>query len=249
LAGKSYRAKITEIREIEGGIVLLRFMPQHRFHYDAGQFLSLQVPDQHNSKESVWRAYSYSLPPEIAKEQGYELCIKRVEGGQTNAYLNHLKVGDWINIRSSYGDFKLKTEAGRGVALIGTGTGVAPLRSIALSNEIQNSNIDFAVAILGFRTFNEIPYPGDFERAGIATTYALSKIFEKPLFPFFKGRVTDVLKQLRPDFPWQTTDFYVCGSGEMIREVVRLLQSAHGVKDSAIIAEAFEPAQSSKKAA
>jgi len=249
LAGRNYRAQITEIREIEGDTVLVRFMPQHRFGYEPGQFLSLQVPDQHDPKESVWRAYSYSLPPELAREQGYELCIKKVKGGQTKAYLETLKVGDWISLRSSYGDFKLKTEAGRGVALIGTGTGVAPLRSIALSEQIQNSNIDFAVAILGFRTFNEIPYPGDFERAGIATTYALSKIFEKPQFPFFKGRVTDVLKQLKPDFPWLATDFYVCGSGDMIREVVRFLQSAHGVKDSAIIAEAFEPAQAAKKAA
>lgn len=251
MAGRVYRCQVVDVKKPGGGLVLLRFNPQVKFDYEPGQFLSLQVPHKENPNEMLWRAYSFSLPCEMAKKTGYELCIKQVPGGHAGVYLDQLKPGDWIQVRAAYGEFTLKTTEGRGVAFIGTGTGIAPLRSIALSDRIQKSDIAFAIAILGFRNFDEIPYAGEFERAGVATTYALSDMSskEKLEFPFFRGRVTDVIKNLKSDFPWQSTDFYMCGNSNMINDMIRILQSGHGVKESAIIAEAFEPASKQKKVA
>jgi ferredoxin-NADP reductase len=61
--------------------------------------------------------------------------------------------------------------------------------------------------------------------------------------------VTDVLKRLKTDFPWTETDFYLCGNGFMIRDVIQMLKTAHGVKDENIIAEAFAPAVAVSEAA
>jgi len=249
VAGRIFRCQIVDVKRIGGGIVLLRFSPQIAFDFEPGQFVSLQVPNKDNPEEMLWRAYSLANPLEMARRHGYELCIRQVPGGQAGAYLDKLKPGNWINVRAAYGEFTLRTRAGRGVCLIGTGTGIAPLRSIALSEKIQRADVAFAVAILGFRSFEEIPYAGEFERAGVATTYALSRAEEKLEFPFYKGRVTDVLRNLKPDFPWANTDFYMCGNGEMIRDAIRILQSGHGVKDDAIVAEAFEPASKQKQVA
>jgi NAD(P)H-flavin reductase len=256
---KIYRCQVKEIRWVggdgrgggEGATAVLSFTPQIPFAYEPGQFLSLQIPNKDDPKDLLWRAYSFSLPQEIARRNGYELCIKKMKGGQTAAYLDRLRVGDWISVRASYGEFTLRTKSGRGVCLIGTGTGVAPLRAIALSREFAETDLLFGIAILGYRTFEEVPYAGDFERVGLPTTYAISNCTTNLDFPFYNGRVTDVLKRLKLDFPWKETDFYMCGNGSMIRDVTQFLRTVHGVSDSAIISEAFEPAseQSQKTAA
>lgn len=253
MAHRIYRCQVQSITWIgvdpDGLTAILRFKPQAAFHFEPGQFLSLQVPNKNDPKDLLWRAYSLAVPVEIAKKQGYELCIKKVPGGQAGAFLEQLKAGDWIQVRASYGEFTLRTNPGRGVCLIGTGTGVAPLRSIALSKKFAEMDLLFGIAILGYRTFEEIPYAGDFERVGLATTYAVSDSPTKLEFPFYNGRVTDVLKRLKSDFPWSETDFYLCGNGFMIRDVIQMLKTAHSVRDDAIIAEAFVPATSVPKAA
>jgi ferredoxin-NADP reductase len=254
---KIYRCQVKEIRWVggdgrgggEGATAILTFVPQVPFSFEPGQFLSLQVPNKDNPKEQLWRAYSFSLPRELAQKSGYELCIKKMKGGQTASFLDRLRPGDWISVRAAYGDFVLRTKPGRGVCLIGTGTGVAPLRSMALSKKFSEAELFFGIAILGFRTFDEVPFAGDFERVGLPTTYAISSSATKLDFPFYNGRVTDVLKRLKSDFPWKDTDFYLCGNIAMIRDVTQFLKSAHGVADSAIFVEAFEPASVQKKVA
>jgi ferredoxin-NADP reductase len=254
---KIYRCQVKEIRWVggdgrgggEGATAILSFVPQVPFAFEPGQFLSLQVPNKADPKDLLWRAYSFSLPRELARKNAYELCIKKVAGGQTASYLNQLRPGDWISVRAPYGEFTLRTKPGRGICLISTGTGVAPLRAMALSKKFSEAELLFGIAILGFRTFDEVTYSGDFERVGLPTTYAISRSATKLDFPFYNGRVTDVLKRLKSDFPWKETDFYLCGNGEMIRDVTQFLKSAHGVADSAIIAEAFEPASLEKKVA
>lgn len=253
MAHRVYRCQVQSVKWVgvdpNGMTAILRFKPQASFDFEPGQFVSLQVPSKDNPKDLLWRAYSLSVPVEIAKKHGYELCIKKVPGGHAGVFLDQLKPGDWISVRASYGEFTLRTRPGRGVCLIGTGTGVAPLRSIALSKKFADMDLLFGIAILGYRTFEEIPYAGDFERVGLATTYAVSDGSKKLDFPFYNGRVTDVLKRLKSDFPWQETDFYLCGNGFMIRDVIQMLKGAHGVKDDAIIAEAFVPATTLSEAA
>ncbi|MBS1961753.1 MAG: hypothetical protein JST04_06025 [Bdellovibrionales bacterium] len=253
MAHRIYRCQVQSIKWVgvdpKAMTAILRFKPQVPFEFEAGQFVSLQVPDKDNPREMLWRAYSMSVPVEIAKKHGYELCIRKMNGGQAAAYLDRLKPGDWINVKASYGEFTLRTKPGRGVCFIGTGTGVAPLRSIALSREFAEMDLLFGIAILGYRTFEEVPYAGDFERVGLATTYAISDSTAKLDFPFYNGRVTDVLKRLKTDFPWRETDYYLCGNGFMIRDVIQMLKTSHGVKDEHIIAEAFAPAAKTSEAA
>ncbi len=257
MAHRVYRCQVKSLRWVgsesdptsTGLTAILTFVPQIPFDFEPGQFLSLQVPNKDDPNDLLWRAYSLSVPPEIAKKYGYELCIKKMAGGQSAAYLERLKPGDWITVRASYGEFTLRTKPGRGVCFIGTGTGMAPLRSIGLSKHFVDSDLLFGIAILGFRTFTEIPYAGDFEKAGIPTTYAVSDNPKKLDFPFYNGRVTDVLKRLKSDFPWRETDFYLCGNSFMIADVIAFLKASHGVTDDAIIAEAFTPAAKAPKAA
>ncbi|RYZ73714.1 MAG: FAD-dependent oxidoreductase [Proteobacteria bacterium] len=243
MARRLFRCQIQEIKRLDEGLVILRFKPQVAFNFEPGQFTSLEVPGLHKDQETVWRAYSFALPYELSREHGYELCIKQLKGGRAGSYLDTLKEGDWIRVRAAYGDFTFHSGQGRGVCFIGTGTGVAPLRSMALSRQFQKADLSFGLAVLGYRVLGEVPYIGDFERMGITTIYSLSR--EKiPLeYPFAHGRVTDVLKQMRADFPWSGTDYYICGNPDMIREVVQFLLQK-GVPAAQIMSEAFESSSS-----
>jgi ferredoxin-NADP reductase len=240
LAKRTYRCQISDINLREWGLVVLRFRPQVAFSFTAGQFLSLEVPGSEGTdEETVYRAYSFALPYELSKEHGYELCIKLQEKGRAGKYLKTLKVGSWINIRASYGDFIYRSSPGRGVCFISTGTGVAPLRSIALSKQFQKSDPSHSLALIGGRTLEEIPYVGDFERVGITTIYPLSRESRPVEYPFLQGRVTDALKKVSADFPWKETDYYLCGNGTMISEIIEILLQK-GVHPSSIHSEAFE---------
>lgn len=239
LSKRTYRCQITDICIREWGLVVLRFRPQVAFNFLPGQFLSLEVPALHKDEETVYRAYSFALPYELSKEHGYEVCIKIQPNGRAGKYLQTLKLGAWINIRASYGDFVYRSTQGRGVCFISTGTGVAPLRSIALSKQFQKSEPSHSIAFIGSRTLEELPYIGDFERAGITTIYPLSREAREIEYPFFKGRVTDAIRKVSADFPWKETDYYLCGSASMISEVIEILLQK-GVSASSIYSEAFE---------
>jgi ferredoxin-NADP reductase len=44
--------------------------------------------------------------------------------------------------------------------------------------------------------------------------------------------VTDYLRSLGDDYPWQQTEFYLCGNGAMIEETKQLLASKAVPKES-----------------
>ena len=252
MAKRTYRCQIIDIQIGPWGLAILRFRPQVAFNFTAGQFLSLEVPGNCDGmdpkEETVFRAYSFALPYELSKEHGYELCIKIHDAGRAGRYLKTLKVGGWISIRASYGDFVFRSTHGRGICFISTGTGVAPLRSIALSRQFLKAEPSHSLALVGSRTIDELPYVGDFERAGVTTIYPLSRERRGVEYPFLRGRVTDALRKVSSDFPWKETDYYLCGSAAMISEIIEILIQ-RGVSPASIFSEAFESSNSSAKAA
>ncbi|MDQ4141728.1 MAG: FAD-binding oxidoreductase, partial [Bacteroidota bacterium] len=121
--------------------------------YQAGQFLTLIVPI--NSKKER-RAYSLCSSP--AEQPRLSVTVKRVEGGLLSNYLlNKLKVGDTMEVLAPMGNFKFIPDAttGRTVVLIGAGSGITPLLSIAKS-ALQNENSSRIYLIYGNRNENSV---------------------------------------------------------------------------------------------
>ncbi len=226
-------ARVTAIEIAGGAMAKIRFQCDSRFRFEAGQFVSILVP---TPQGFVKRLYSLANSPEHAKANGYELCIKLVSGGKGSTFLCGLKPGDEFQFHAPYGHFEFHPR-GRPVVFLGTGSGVAPLRSIVLSNRFQQAGIPFALAVLGFRTKGEVPYWDEFEKVGVATRYAISR--ENCEHPATKrGRLTDVLRDMKSDFPWADCDFYLCGNSDMIEEVRQFLAQKRVPKD-AIFFESF----------
>lgn len=93
-----------------------------------GQFLSLLAEDA--AGKTYTRAYSIASAPRRAEDQGFDLCVNRVEGGFFSNLLCDMREGEAIRCHGPHGLFTLKEPPAHGL-LIAAGTGIAPMRGFA----------------------------------------------------------------------------------------------------------------------
>lgn len=241
----------------------IRFESIKKFSFKAGQFVSVLVPPTSQNPYVIKRCYSFaSSPLELKKHGYYELCVRYVPGGAGSGYLATLKKGDTFQVMAPYGHFSYKVpDHGRGVCFICTSTGIAPFRSIIYSKEFHDHPPQKAICLLGVRDEKELLYNGELEKQNVETRYAVSQASHQ--YSGFKGRVTDLLKELDKTvgWKWHGIDYYLCGNGDMVTQVNDYLHQHCGVPESRIRREAFsmlaqnpfqtpvKPVVASKKAA
>jgi ferredoxin-NADP reductase len=208
--------------------------------FEAGQYMSIVVPNAGPNGRNLRRAYSIASAPE---EETLSLCIKIVEGGPGTNYLYSLEVGSLIEAQLPFGHFVLNHDLNLPTVFISTGTGVAPFRSMLLSKKWKkNPNSHF---LFGVRHENDIFYKEFYPELNNGNTIlpinpenikiCLSQASTN--WHGFKGRVTEYLKQMDLDF--QNTHFYLCGSGAMIADVKQYLMESKAVQKSQIHTEKY----------
>jgi ferredoxin-NADP reductase len=95
------------------------------FPFSSGQFISAVAPDANGKQQT--RAYSIAS---AAKQNRFDLCVNRVEGGFFSnhlADLPDLPIGATIQVHGPHGHFVLKEPVTDSI-LVATGTGIAPMR-------------------------------------------------------------------------------------------------------------------------
>jgi ferredoxin-NADP reductase len=98
------------------------------FPFVAGQFISAVAPDANGKMQT--RAYSIAS---AARENRFDLCVNRVEGGFFSnhlADLSDLPPGGTVQVYGPHGHFILNNPVTDSI-LIATGTGIAPMRGFA----------------------------------------------------------------------------------------------------------------------
>ncbi|HUP57146.1 MAG TPA: FAD-binding oxidoreductase [Bdellovibrionota bacterium] len=212
----------------------LKFEPSVPFDFKSGQFISIVIPGAGPNGRDLRRAYSIASTSHV---RPIELCIKYVPEGPGTSYLYKLREGDTFKGFAPYGDFVYKTPPEKGVWFISTGTGIAPFRAMAESHDYQARPPREANCLFGVREQEEILY-----QDAVAKIPNLKWIpcISKPGADWrgFKGRVTDYLRGLPADYAWLDHDYYLCGNGEMINEVVAFLTDK-GVQKPAIHREKY----------
>jgi CDP-4-dehydro-6-deoxyglucose reductase len=235
--------KIIEKKWLTPTVMGIRFEPSKRFKYEAGQFISIRVPTLRGGRPLI-RPYSFASPG----IEFYELCVKYVQGGPGTTYLAALKEGDTFEATAPFGDFVYESTGGRPVCFISTGTGIAPFRAMTLSQRFKADPPDRAINLFGARTEDEIIYPGFFEKHGVQPINAISR--PNPGYKGYVGRVTDYLKTQSPPGGWDSFDFYLCGNGDMVAEVRKILRDVLGCDPRTIRQEVyFTPIDHAAKAA
>lgn len=245
MLAKRIKCEVVQKTWLTPTVFSLKFRSNKNLKFLPGQFLSIFVPKGKNEK-AVRRAYSFANSPEMAKQEGYELCIKHVPGGTGSEFMASLNPGDQFEATAPYGHFLyLPPARGRFSCFISTSTGIAPFRSMILSEDFLSHQPDRCFFIFGARSESEFLYKQDLEMPGLELTLAVSRAENNG--SGFHGRVTDYLRSLPSAWHWHNTDFYLCGSPEMVQEVVEILKGGHGVNDKSIHREAFAAPSALKK--
>jgi len=209
--------KVLKVRHLTESTFVLR-VERKGFEFIPGQCVNLGLP-----KEAINREYStYS-----GKDEKYlEFLIKTIADGALSPKLQTLKPGNEITIDGAYGLFTIpKPEDMKNkYVFIGTGTGVAPFHSFALSYP----NLEYKV-IHGVSFKNELYDAKDYPKGRYISCVTREHAGD------FQGRVTEYLLK-NPVNPKNV--FYLCGNSDMINDVYDILRSQN-VNGTNIITEVF----------
>ena len=127
--------------------------PTEAFDFTAGQHaeVRLTAPDGYRAQ----RSYSISSAPE---EHGtFELTVERLDDGEVSPYFHEVAaVGDEVEVRGPLGGhFIWDIPDGGPVLLIGGGSGVCPLISMARHRQRQGSDVPMML-LFSARTWEEV---------------------------------------------------------------------------------------------
>lgn len=197
-----YETKLLERRPLSDNTFEAIFSRPSGFDFTAGQRIRLI----HGGLE---RDYSLANAPD---EAALVLCIRQVAAGRFSTLLSSIPVGTAFTFSGPHGYFVFRASA-RSPVFVATGTGVAPFTAMA------RSSVSAFTLLHGVRQAGECYYASLFRSKARRYVVCLSE--EGPFDAgTFRGRVTDYLaSQLAPD----RYDFYLCGRGEMIRDVTWLV--------------------------
>jgi len=212
--------------------------------YLPGQFLTLNI-DIEGTKHR--RSYSLCAAPGVDAQAA--VCVKRVEGGLvSNFILDHVKAGSTMNLFTAIGNFVCAPApaAKRHIVLIGAGSGITPLWSIAkaiLSQEPKS----YVSLIYGNRTEDSIIFRAelaDWQAKYSAHFRVVHTLTQAPAgWAGPSGRITgtlveELLPHLQPLEDVEETRFYLCGPQAMADSVEHDLL-ATGVHKKKIFRESF----------
>ncbi|MCK9281368.1 MAG: FAD-binding oxidoreductase [Melioribacteraceae bacterium] len=196
----------------------------------AGQYITLLF---NNESNLVYRYYSISTPPSLLPK--LRVTIKISENDiETEKILESLKLNDEIEAFLPAGNFYIETSPnnGKNYILIGVGSGITPLLSIA--NQILEEEKKSKVYLLyGNRNQNNIIFYNEIEnmisenKERLSITHFLSR--PEGNFTGNKGRINkEFIKEFLTVFSpaeLEKTDFYICGPTELVEKATEAINS------------------------
>lgn len=204
----------------------------HRFTFLAGQYVSIQVDDAGNR-----RSYSICSKPSI--DHGFELLVDTTPQGLGVQYLESLKFGDTITALGPMGQFILANPLEPELYFIASGSGIAPFYGM-ITQLLQDEQETRPMYLYwGLRHAEDLCWQDEFQ----LLSQAFSNFrFEPTLsqapdgWPLSRGRVTDVFfaHDCSP-----SAGYYLCGNGQMIQDMQKLLTEEKHVPSERIHFEKF----------
>jgi phenol hydroxylase P5 protein len=190
--------------------------------FNPGQYVQLGLPDGDT------RPYSVASTP--SQPTRLELHLKRSPGGvATDGWaFKDLAVGERIGLSGPYGRFSFRPLRDRPVLLLGSGTGLAPLKSILGHIAETAGETGWAHPV--------VLYHGVSTRAGLYDRDWFERLeAEHDWFSYrpavsreeYGGRCGRVPALLAEDYPRASGHVaYVCGSPDMVEDTLRALMRA-----------------------
>ena len=218
------------------------------FDFEPGQWVSV-ILEAHagDPLTEVRRAYSVASPPR--GDPSFELAVTRVTEGAASNALHALPVGAVVRVIGPQGFFTRPLETAAPSLLIGTGTGLAPLRSMLLSAVRARPHASERVPmwlLFGGRQEHDLLY-GD-ELAALAATddavrveQALSRASDA--WRGRRGYVQAHARELYEELARSVAvppHVYVCGLERMVGAVRTLLRKEMGLPRQLVHSERYD---------
>ncbi len=234
MAVQKFVSEVVKNINITPTVFELYLKPSIPFPFEAGQFLMIDAPNSENPEKPLKRSYSVASPPEADL---ICLCIKRLAFGRGTPFFKDLKPGDQLKTAGPFGRFTYKTPPSKNVFFIATGTGISPFHSMMFSQGFKKTPPQKIFIAIGARTEDEILY---YDKMGTQPNVVWIPCVSQPTerWKGFKGRVTDYIRGLS-DLDYLNTEFYLCGNGDMIKEVKMILMDTKGVAKEHIHQEIY----------
>ena len=203
---------IDSIKTVATDTKLFLFKHPDNFVFQAGQFLSIQFT------ETAARAYSIASTPD---DEYLELIIRIIPNGFGSGILDKSLPGDTFKVKGPFGMFVLSKNKEAPLIFCGTGTGIAPLRSM-IQTESKKQNPRPMTLLYGGRNAADLAYLDEITSwsPSLKIYLGLSQDPEKkiPQNPALEkqaihGRITQFLKEQNFE---ENAEFYLCGNSAMV---------------------------------
>jgi ferredoxin-NADP reductase len=125
----TFQSSLLERKQLSEHIYYIRFKPvDFQLEFKAGQYVIFHIPqgDGHPAR----RLYSMASP--VTQKDEFSLIVEIVPNGVASEYFMKMNIGDTVTTQGPAGMFTL-AENDRDIIFLATGTGIAPIRSMILS--------------------------------------------------------------------------------------------------------------------
>lgn len=241
-APETFDVRLLGSRAIAPAVRELRFarVDGRPMAFDPGQWVNLVLPLEAGE---LRRAYSIASPPDGTP--GFDLAVTRVEGGAGSAYLHGLREGDVVRAIGPQGFFTRDASDASPALLVGTGTGLTPLRSMLLAARRAGSRAPLWV-LFGARHEEDVLYRDELEalaREAPEIRYAITLSRAGEAWTGRRGwvqaHVPELLGALRAATGAEP-HVYVCGLERMVKTVRELCRGELGVDRKRVHAERYD---------
>lgn len=218
-------------------IVKLRMRPLGRepMRFWPGQYVSINDTDGKTPK----RHYSIGNIPNSDNE--VILYITKVNEGKTSSWIHdELKVGDSLAVNGPYGTFIGDPTADTPVLCLASGSGLAPITSLASAALLRGGFRKPATILFSARNEDDLYETGLFK-------YLTSK-FRNFKFKYtltgdcesegLKGRIPTLLPELYPDL--STYSIYIAGNPDFVKECQEKVKELGAVDDQVHVEGFFD---------
>ena len=123
-----YPVTLTNKHTLSDNTIQLNFQVEGEFDFIAGQFVQFMIEQGGEKKK---RSYSIANSPESFHKEGHlEIAISLVEGGLASELFNKAELGLQLEMAGPFGILTAPASHSGQMVLAGTGTGLAPYRSM-----------------------------------------------------------------------------------------------------------------------
>lgn len=230
---------LDQAKPLSPGVRGLRFRTADGAPFD---FVAGQWVDLHASAAVIpKRAYSIANAPANPTPDVIEFAVTRVEGGAMSNVLHTMAAGTVVEVSGPHGFFTREAKHAHAPAVfVGTGTGLAPLRSM-LQQEVLVSSGPPLVLLFGCRTPDDILWRDELEawmrvcpRLRVEVTLSRPDSAWSGRRGYVQAHLADVAAGL------QQPQVYVCGLSRMVQDARRVLKDELGFTRQQIQSERYD---------